>query len=79
MCVVESLFVQVTVVPTLTVSKAGEKAKLARVTESPDTGVEDVFAEVVPFPDEQADRETSAIRVTIVNVSSNDRFKNLFI
>jgi hypothetical protein len=78
-CVVESLFVHVTVVPTLTVSVAGEKAKFAMVTEFPDAGVEDVFVEVVPYPDEHADSETSAIRVTIVNVSGNDRFKNLFI
>ena len=54
--VVESLLVQVTVVPTLTVSVAGEKAKLARVTELPDAGGEDVVGEGVPYPDEHAVR-----------------------
>jgi hypothetical protein len=70
-CVVESLFVQVTEVPALTVRVAGEKAKLARVTALPEAGGEDVVGEGVPYPDEHAARETKAIRVIMTDTSED--------
>jgi hypothetical protein len=67
------------VVPALTLSVAGEKAKLAKVTELPDACGEDVVGEVVPYPDEHADRETRVISINMIDISGNDRCKMLFI
>ena len=69
--VVESLLVQVTVVLAFVVNVAGEKAKLASVTEFPDAGGEDVVGEGVPYPDEHADREITATRVNMIDISEN--------
>jgi hypothetical protein len=54
-----SLLVQVTVVPTLTVSVAGEKAKLDIVTELLETGVKEV--------DEHAVRVVTPIKTSVIN------------
>ncbi len=51
--VTESLLVQVTVVPAVTVSVAGEKELLDIVTELP-VDVVDVVVEVVPYPEHAA-------------------------
>jgi hypothetical protein len=78
-CAEESLLVQVTVVPAFTGNIAGEKAKLARVIELPDAGGEDVVEEVVPYPDEHADRETRANIINMADINGNNRRTVLFI
>jgi hypothetical protein len=65
------------VVPTLIVSVAGEKARLAMFTEFAEPDIEE-FGEEDPYP-EHPEREKIAIRVTIISVGSNNRFTILFI
>ncbi len=79
---VESWFVHVTVVPTLTVIVAGEKAKLARVTELPvAVATEEVVVGAFPYPDppEHASAEITASKDTTTNITGKDLLTKFFI
>ena len=65
-CVVESLLVQVTVVPAVTLKVCGEKAKFTTVTRFPDA----VFCVVELFPVVHAARKASEITVTTKNTDT---------
>jgi hypothetical protein len=81
-CVAESLFVQVTVVPALTVKVDGENAKLATVTELPVAAAAGVVEGAVEFgvllPEEHAESETRATQIKMTDIIDRDRFKTLF-
>jgi hypothetical protein len=70
---VESLFVQVTVVPALTVRVCGEKVKLTMLIELPET--EEFVVVDAPFPDEHDVRDTTAIIAIIINITMDAFFK----
>jgi len=66
------------VVPALTVSVCGEKVKLTMLIELPETDWEEVVVVDAPFPDEQADKDNTAIKEMIINITRDALFKLLF-
>jgi len=63
------------VVPTLTVRVPGVKVKLTMLIVLPEIGWVEVFVVDAPFPDEHADKDTTAIKEMIINIARYALFK----